>query len=304
MNHPARLTENGSLTLRDQVQLALALSDRQRLQQLLTDSWPAVATPQTIGTLYAEVSPAIGEGVTLDGLLHFEHIHCRLAEANAALPDPLEVADQAHYQALTRCQSALHTLAKDVALSEAIALLSHAGFAAEPISQILNLPTDAWYKSWWVITDHPFSQQIPFLRLIRSRRYSDGTFTLQYADRYSCDPPKAFRGHSVDIPIVIRDPQSGFGATLAQVNTARRITHSHQAILIADDNPSELEIEGFQRQGVSLFTAQQLHPPVAASCQCCNRQQCPLVGQVQSLVTHCRGFLARAEVDRTAGSAD
>ncbi|HEY9736169.1 MAG TPA: hypothetical protein V6D06_07795 [Trichocoleus sp.] len=279
-------------TLQEQIQLALALADEGSLRSLLTDSLPALARPHEIGQIRAEVGvpTAAACGPTVDGLIRFERIGCVLAGSQPDLPQP-RLQDHRNYQSLTSCESELLTLAQNVALSEAIGLLSHAGFDADQISQVIHLPSQAWHKSWWFMTDCEGFLTIPFQRLMRVRHFGDGTVTLQYKDYYAQERPADFKGHAVQVPIVIRQQSEGFCAVLERVNAARQAFATEQSILIAE-NFSDLEAEGFIRQNISLFTAKrELQLPVPADCQHCQQANCPLQGQAHSPVVMCRGFI-------------
>ena len=71
---------------------------------------------------------------------------------------------------------------------------------------------------------------------------------------------------------------------------ARRELNVSQALLIATDL-SELEIEGYLRQNVSLSNQRHLQRPLTAHCRLCHRDLCPLHGVDSSPVMACRSFL-------------
>jgi hypothetical protein len=277
--------------LQEQIQLALALADEGSLRSLLTDSLPAIARPHEIEQVRAEVGiPLPGtDSRCVDGLICFEQVRCVLAGSRPDLPLP-RLTDHPNYPHLTSCQSELVTLAQNMALSDAIALLSHAGFDAQQISHILHLPNQAWHKSWWLMADFEGSLTVPFQRLMRVRHFGDGTVTLQYKDFYAQERPPEFKGHRVQIPVVIRQPSEGFCAVLERLNLTRQAFGTPQVILITEQL-SDLEAEGFMRQNVSLFTAQErLQMPAAADCSRCQRSACPMQGQAHSPVLKCRAF--------------
>ncbi|MBD2257770.1 hypothetical protein [Pseudanabaena sp. FACHB-2040] len=281
-------------SLQEQIQLALALADEGSLRSLLTDSLPAIARPHEIDQVRAEVGiPVPGANSRcVDGLIRFEQIRCVLAGSRPDLALP-RLAEHPNYQHLTNCQSELVTLAQNIALSDAIALLSHAGFDAKQISQILHLPSQAWHKSWWFMADFEGSLTIPFQRLMRVRHFGDGTLTLQYKDFYAQERPPEFKGHLVHVPVVIRQPSEGFFAVLERINVTRQAFGTPQVILITEQI-SELEAEGLIRQNVSLFTAQdRLRIPETADCSRCQQSTCPLQGETHSPVVKCRAFITQ-----------
>lgn len=182
--------------LPEQIQLALAIADEGSLRSLLSDSLPAIARPQEIDQVRVELSlPLPGRcDRVLDGLICFERVRCRLAGSRPELL-PLQPEDDRRCQHLTHCQSEPVTLAQNISLSEAIALLSHAGFDADQIAQVLHLPSQAWHKSWWFMADIDGRLTVPFQRLIRVRHFIDGSLTLQYKDYYALERPSSFEGY-------------------------------------------------------------------------------------------------------------
>lgn len=288
-----RRTENTPALLQEQIQLALALADEHSLRSLLSDSIPAIARPHEISQIRSEVSiPIPGTDRVLDGLLRFERVRCVLAGTWPTVPAVPRLQSHHDFDQISSCQSELITLAQNIALSDAIALLSHAGFSADQISQVLHLPSEAWHKSWWFMADGEGFLTIPFQRLMRVRHFGDGTLTLQYKDYYAQERPAEFKGQSVQIPVVVRQSREGFCAVLERANVARQAFSTQQVVLIAE-TVSELEAEGFIRQNISLFTAKNaLQLPVTADCKHCQQQTCPLRGQVHSPVTLCRAFIA------------
>lgn len=286
-----------------EAQLALAVADEGFLRSLLTDSLPAMAHPHEIGT----VSVAVGvplqahPQLCIDGVLTFEHINCVLAGSHPeALPLP-EFQHPADYQAVTSCHSDLATLAQNVLSSEAVDLLARSGFNADQIRHILQLPSQAWHKSWWYTLDPEGFLTVPFQRHIRTRCFADGTFTLQFKDYYAHDRPTGFRSQPQQVPIVVHHSGLGFCDNLARINLARREINATQALLIADDL-TELEVEGYLRQNVSLGQRRGLQNPLSANCRLCHRDKCPLRGIDSSPVMACRSFLPADRVGYAAGS--
>lgn len=277
----------------DQAQLALAIANDQVLQRLLMDSLPAIAHPYEVGAIGIEVGIPLADFPyhPIDGVLSYERIVCLLATGCPDQLDPPHFNSHNDYQALTCCQSELHTMAQNSPLSEVIALLAQAGFGAEAIGQILQLPSQAWHKSWWYSLDVDGYPTIPFQRYIRTRCFADGTVTLQYKDHYAREAPSHFHSYQVKLPVLIRDPEQSFGHTLEHINRARQALSSPQALLLAD-TLSELEAEGFMRQQVALFSPQALRLPLTANCRSCNQANCPLWGADTSPVVVCRAYTA------------
>ncbi len=278
-----------------EAQLALAVADEAFLKALLTDCFPTIAHPHEIGAISVEVGVPLthlADG-SIDGILKFEQINCVLAGAYPEAPPVPEFDSHDHYHAVTQCHSELFTLAHNQPLSDVVALLSRAGFDGEHIHQILHLPTQAWHKSWWYAVDLDGRLTIPFQRLIRTRRFADGTITLQFKDYYGHEPPVGFSSKLTQIPLVVHKPEWSFCANLAFINLARRELDNQQAILIAH-GLSELEVEGYMRQNVSLFQQQVIQLPLAANCRNCHQIKCPLHGVDSSPVMACRSFLPAA----------
>jgi hypothetical protein len=278
-----------------EAQLALAVADEAFLKTLLTDCFPAIAHPHEIGAVSVEVGvplPHRADG-SIDGILKFEQITCVLAGAYADAPPVPEFSSHDHYQAVTQCHSDLSTLAHNLPLPEVVALLSRAGFDSEQVHQILHLPSQAWHKSWWYALDLDGNLTVPFQRLMRTRRFADGTITLQFKDYYGHAPPAGFRSAVTQLPILVHQPQLSFCGNLSLINLARRELQSHPAILMAQ-GLSELEVEGYIRQNVSLFQQQVVQLPLAANCRSCHQIKCPLHGVDSSPVMACRSFLPLA----------
>ncbi|WP_035985785.1 hypothetical protein [Leptolyngbya sp. KIOST-1] len=270
-------------------QLALAVADDGFLRSLLTDSLPAIAHPHEIGVVSVEVGvPLPGQG-RMDAVITFEHINCVLAGSYPDAPPPPDLNSHRQYQAITPCHSDLATLAQNVSLTEAETLLARSGFAPDDIQHILNLPSQGWHKSWWYSLTPEGFLTVPFQRHIRSRSYADGTCTLQFKDHYAQQRPEGFRSQPQKLPVVVHSPQSGFCDNLAQINLSRQALTTPQTILIADDL-SELEVEGYIRQNVSLYRQRSLEHMLNANCRSCSQTKCPLQGVDSSPVLACRSF--------------
>ena len=69
-----------TVSVRDQIQMALAIADLKLLHNLLTQCIPAIIPPERIGAVASEVGVTLGDRAVADGILHFEAIHCVLAQ--------------------------------------------------------------------------------------------------------------------------------------------------------------------------------------------------------------------------------
>lgn len=275
----------------EQAQLALAMADGPGLRRLLADSLPVLAQPHQVGAIGVQVGvplsdPGLG---TIDGVLTYERIVCALAGATgSALPLPTW-ADHSTYQNIIAYQSALHTLAHNLPLSAAVALLGQVGFAPAQVDQILHLPSQGWHRSWWYSLDAQGQPAQPFQRSLRCRRFGDGRITLQYQDRYGEEAPTHFHSYPARLPVVVRATGANFGTTLARINLARHSLGTSQALLIAEA-VSELEAAAFVSQQVALVSPLAVSLPLQASCRCCGQVSCPLQGAETSAVAVCRAF--------------
>jgi hypothetical protein len=283
--------------------LALAVADEAFLKTLLTDCFPAIAHPHEIGAITVEVGVPLthlADG-SIDGILKFEQVNCVLAGSYPGAPPIPEFDSHDHYHAVTQCHSELFTLAHNQPLSDVVVLLSRAGFDGDQIHHILHLPSQAWHKSWWYALDLDGRLTIPFQRLIRTRRFVDGTITLQFKDYYGHEPPASFSSKLTQLPLLVHKPELSFCENLALINIARRELESQSAILIAQ-GLSELEVEGYMRQTVSLFQKQVIQLPLEANCRNCHQLKCPLKGVDSSPVMACRSFLPTASVQSSSAS--
>ncbi|MEM6426898.1 MAG: hypothetical protein AAF728_17340, partial [Cyanobacteria bacterium P01_D01_bin.128] len=284
-------------SLREQLQLALAVADGAKLRSLLTDSHPPIAPGAQIGTVTANISvPAAG--ITVDGVVRYELVHCILAQmlqfsdprqCDECLTGGLGYQDYAH---ITRFRSDLKDLAQNIPLSQAIALLTHAGFEPDQISTILHLPTQGWYKSWWYSADKQGRFVYPFQRWMRSRHFSDGTFSLQYRDFYPEEAPVCFKADIRTVPVILQGEPQSFHQTLTRVNQARQALKTQQAILVCD-RPSTLELQAYLCQNISVYGSDQILQLASTSCGHCIQPSCPLRGQLDSPVEKCRQFLRK-----------
>lgn len=239
---------------RNQVQLALAVANDDRLRSLLIDCAPAIAQPHQIGQVKVSVGTPPGtQGLeSIDAVLEYEQVWCVLAE-DAPQSNGRSSQD---YQYLTRCQSELKTLAWRVNLSSAIALLQQGGFQEGHIQRILQLPWEGWHRSWWDTFDAKGQLGLPFQRWFRTRCYGDGTYTLQYRDHYPQDAPPCFRARWQQVPILSARSGDPFGHVLTCLRTARHALKAETCLLLAD-SLTNLEVEGYMRQGISLYPLQE-----------------------------------------------
>ncbi|MBW4462954.1 MAG: hypothetical protein KME47_22360 [Nodosilinea sp. WJT8-NPBG4] len=287
---PFQRAQSGSSLSAADPQLALAVADDVFLRSLLTESLPAIAHPHEIGAVTVEVGvPLINSQGRIDAVLTFEHINCVLAGSYPDAPPLPDVHNHREYQAITPCHSDLATLAQNVSLTEAEALLARSGFDPDEVQHILNLPSQGWHKSWWYSLAPDGFLTVPFQRHIRSRCYADGTVTLQFKDHYAQQRPEGFRSQPQKLPVVVHSPQASFCDNLAVINLSRQALATPQAILIADDL-SELEVEGYIRQNVSLYRQRSLEYLLNANCRSCGQTKCPLQGVDSSPVLACRSF--------------
>ncbi|MDB9526347.1 hypothetical protein PN498_10145 [Oscillatoria sp. CS-180] len=287
-----KLQEKTSRLDRNQVQLALAIADTALLKSLLVDCTPAIALPHQINQLKVTVGPPPGQkgAEHADAVIEYEQLWCTPSEG-APNEDHFSVKD---YQSLTRCQSELKTLGWRISLSDAIALLQHGGFQESQIQRILQLPWEGWYRSWWDTFEPQGHLGLPFQRWFRTRCYSDGTYTLQYRDHYAQDAPPCFRGIWQQVPVVINQAAGQFGETLTGLKKACHTLNAQRCILLADELLTDLEAEGYIRQGVSLYPLQQSALAEQSLCQRCDRNQCPMRHQQNAPIINCRDYVSYA----------
>lgn len=300
--HPAH-TQLSDLSTHDQVQIAMAIADESLLRSLLIHCTPGVAPSHQIGSITSAIGVPIESKKSVDGVLNFELVQCVLAS-----PDEIEQSlkptgrqterdrhqKQREYSRLTRCESETHILGQTISLAQALTMLSHAGFSSQQVDAILNLPYEAWHKSWWYTVDAEGGFTVPFLRLIRTLRYTDGTFTIQYKDYFGQEKPSCFKSQERKVLVEIKPDRASFGKTLEKINYSRKKLGITKAILICD-RLSELESRGFISQGISLYTASELILPTQANCSLCVNTACLLSGQATSPVVMCRQFCLQAE---------
>lgn len=284
----------------DRVQIALAIADEGLLKSLLADCTPPIVQPHRIGGIQSTIGVPVASGAVADGTIEFEKTYCVMADSTQLEQGVAEYSrrngNQRGYLDLLRCETETQVLGQTVSMSHAISLLTHVGFARAQVESILNLPYDAWHKSWWYLADETGEFTIPFLRLLRTRRYADGAYTLQYKDFYAQEQPRCFRSCSQKVLIEIMPEQHEFSATLAKINLARRQMGVDHALLICD-HISDLEARGFISQGISLYASHEVALPVHADCLNCATQDCPLRGRANSPVLFCQQFCLTAEAE-------
>lgn len=286
--------QDDGLSLHDRMQIALAIADPILLKSLLTDCEPAIALAHQIGSIRASIALPLEGGVTADAVIQYESINCVLIQSQEDLdPGVWEYSqrngNERGYVDLTSYEAKTRTLGQMVGLSQAIALLSQAGFLADQVRVILHLPHDAWYRSWWYTLDVNGEFTIPFLRLIRTRRHVDGTYTIRYKDFFSDEEPLCFKSQDQKILLEIGNATRGFRETLERINYLRQRLEIERVVLIGD-RASELEMRGFISQGISIYGARQLRIPRQANCAACLTADCPMQGNSDSPVMLCHHF--------------
>ncbi|NET49392.1 MAG: hypothetical protein F6K09_11850, partial [Merismopedia sp. SIO2A8] len=241
----------------EQVQLALAIANPSLLQDIVLHCTPFLIAPHRLGQLSITVGVPIDSHTAVDGVLQFERIACVRAHpsdspSSAPLPSSLEGH---HHRAIVNqvCrETKLQALGMNLLMPDAIALLQHATFSWSDIQRILHLPHDGWHRSWWVMANQADEFSVPFQRLIRCRRYADGTVTLQYKDHFAHLPPPCFRTQPETVLIHIQRPETRFSETLAQINHARQVLGVNYALLIYH-SLLELEHQALINQGIYLY---------------------------------------------------
>jgi hypothetical protein len=283
-----------ALSLHDRVQIALAIADEALLRSLLIDCVPPIVQPHRLGSISTAIGVPVESRKAVDGIIQFEEIYCIPADSPADLEQGVSQytsrnGNQRGYLDLTRCEADTQTLGQNLTLSQALALLAHAEFSPQQVEEILNLPYDAWYKSWWYTLDAEGSFTVPFFRLIRTRRYADGTFTIQYKDLFAQEKPHCFKAQEHKVLVQIGIEPLGFRKTLEKVNYSKQQLGVSSALLICD-RISDLEARGFISQGVSIYSLTDLLLPASANCSLCVTPDCPMHGLQNSPVMTCQRF--------------
>ncbi|NJR66527.1 MAG: hypothetical protein HC772_16365 [Leptolyngbyaceae cyanobacterium CRU_2_3] len=283
-----------AMPLHDRVQIALAIADPLLLKSLLTDCTPPIAPPHQIGSISTKIGVPVESRRAIDGIIQFESIYCVIAESQEDAEQGVLEYAQRHansrgYLDLTRCEAEISTLGQSLSLAQAIALLAQSGFSPQQVDAILHLPQDAWYKSWWFMRNTEGGFTVPFLRSIRTRRYINGTFTIQYKDFFAQDKPPCFQSQSNRVLVEIGTEPKNFRKTLEKINYARQQFGMAQALLICEQI-SDLEVQGFISQGISIYATHEITLPARARCMDCATAGCPMHGRADSPVTLCQRF--------------
>lgn len=281
------------------IQIALAIADPDLLKSLLVNCTPPVVQSHRVGGVQSSMGIPLTSGLMLDAIIEFQEVHCVLANSSDRLAREVATycqryGNQRGYLDLTRCEAETRTLGQMMPLAQAIATLSEAGFVAAQVNRILNLPLDAWFQSWWYRADEIGEFTIPFLRLLRVRHFADGTVTLQYKDFFAQEQPACFTSSARRILVDTLSDQHEFPQVLTKINLARQQTGIQQALLIGNQI-SDLEAQGFIRQGISLYATRDVTLPVQANCLNCATPDCPMRGQSESPVLLCRRFCLPAD---------
>ncbi len=279
----------------EQVQIALAIADEPMLKTLLTDCTRSIAPLHQIGNISSVIGVRMPSGDGIDAVLTYDHIICILTGADADIEPftPCEGKSATECEReiahLTRCESDLQTLMHHAPLAETLALLTHVGFSSSQIHAILNLPQDAWHKTWWYMLDDNGLFSVPFHRRLRARHHADGAVTIQYKDQFPTTKPSCFSSQQKQVVVAIRRDHQSFSESLSTINYSREQLGICHAILICD-RLSELEARGFLSQQVSLYTASELAVYPRADCMICVNSDCPMSHRPDSPVTTCRQF--------------
>jgi hypothetical protein len=279
----------------DQVQIALAIADESMLKSLLTDCLQTIAPLHQIGTISSTIGVRTPSGETTDAVLTFDQIHCIPSESDLNT-QPFWPCDgksatecEREFAWLTRCTSGLQTAVHHASLSDTLTALTSARLSPSQIHTILNLPRDAWHKTWWYGLDEYGNFTIPFHRWMRMRQHPDGSLTIQYKDYYSDTKPQCFSSQQQQVVVAIHQENESFSGVLSAINARREQLGIPYALLICD-RLSELEARGFLSQHVSLYTASDLSVYAHADCMICVNRECPMNHQADSPVVTCRQF--------------
>ncbi|MEM9215148.1 MAG: hypothetical protein AAGD25_12475 [Cyanobacteria bacterium P01_F01_bin.150] len=328
----------------DQLQLALAIANPELLQQLVLHCQSPLVAPHQLGAISAAVSVPVAGANAADSVLNVEVIACQLAQQDssssqsqasdssstrASRPSTPSLNATVQHRALVNQvsrETKLKTLGMNIPLPEAIALLQYATFSLPDIQRILNLSDNGWHRSWWSMVDPMIDQTatspesgnlgftIPFKRLIRSRRYADGTVMLQYKDQFAHIPPPCFRTEQKSVLVHIQRQGQKIPEILAWMNHARSSLKTDYGILLYHQL-SPLEQQALINQGICLFhcgsaaserasptsrlvlseqtTQESIDIDHLANCQICHQKDCPMYGRENSPVLTCRLYERR-----------
>ncbi|MDX2098525.1 MAG: hypothetical protein SFW36_12175 [Leptolyngbyaceae cyanobacterium bins.59] len=277
----------------DRIQVALAIADSTVLQSLLTHSLPPVTRPHLIGSVSARVTVPVRQSQPADAVLSYEAVQCVLSKDEGDRPPASPASGPGGTTSRgkgPRWESASQTLPQRFTLAQAIAMLTNLGFSPRQVEEILYLPAEAGHKSWWYSVDGEGNLTLPFLRLLRTLRYSDGTFAFQYKDFFDQEQPPCFKNQQQQVLVEIKSDLESFSETLHRINVHREALEIQRVVLVCN-LISELEARGFMGQGISLYPAIDLVLPTRSDCMLCARQECPMNGIEQSPVAMCYGFV-------------
>lgn len=286
-------------SLQDQIQIALAIADATMLRSLLVNCIPPITPPHLVGDVSVELEVPAGDTRSADAILHFEAIKCTLAPNFHPPVDSCSNGgwsrESKEFARITKYETDTRTLGDHLAMAPAVSLLLNSGFCPRQVEEILHLPHEGWYKSWWHTLDGGGNFSLPFLRYIRTLRYPNGKFTIQYKDFFEQDEPLCFRSQPQRVLVSIKPELHHFGETLRQINQLRSHLQIDRALLICD-TLSELEAQGFISQGISVYPAVELVLPSQANCTVCCRHECPMNGREESAIALCYGFIPETEL--------
>ncbi|MCU0526817.1 MAG: hypothetical protein MUF72_18570 [Elainella sp. Prado103] len=285
---------SNALSWHDRVQIGLGMAEPDLLRSLLVNCTPPIAQLHRIGGISSTIGVPTSSGSAIDGVIEFEEEHCRLVESPQHLQREVTAYGQRQgnprgYVDLLRCESDTQTLGQMIPCAQAIATLTEAGFTPQQVGQILHLSLDAWFKSWWYQADEMGVFTIPFLRLMRSRHYADGTVTLQYKDFFAQEQPPCFKSRHRRVLIDILPELQSFQSILTKINLERQQTGIPTALVISHQIP-DLVAQGLMSQGISLFASHEIAVPTQANCFTCATANCPMQGNAHSPVLFCRRF--------------
>lgn len=277
-----------------QVQLALAIAQSGLLKSLLSHCIPVISPAHIIGNIKSSVGVPSRDQMFAEGILEYESLRYVLAE------DPEEAERRWLQENQINCtvagpirrpywESDIYTIGKNISQSQTIALLRDANFSPQQIDLILNLPSQASYRSWWYGLDAEQQFTVPLLRNFCLRRCRDGNFTLQYKDCYDQEKPDCFQGHLQKVLVEIKADQEPFIQTLRRINSHREALGIQDVVLICQ-RISDLEVQGFINQGISVYPTAECVLPLQSDCRRCTRRECAMQGSEQSPVVMCYGF--------------
>lgn len=303
-NHPLfRLVQehSDSISVHDRIQIALAIAQPEVLQSLLVHALPPITHAHLIGSITARVAVPTGHATPpAAGVISYEAMKCVLApeesdrQAATATRTPGTASGRSRSDTKgPRWESPTHTLPQRFTLAQAMMLLSDLGFNTKQVEDILYMPAEAGHKSWWYSLDDTEYWTVPFLRLLRTLRYPDGTFTFQYKDYFDHEQPCCFKSQQQEVLVAIKSDLESFSETLERINLHRQALGITQVVLICHIL-SDLEAQGFINQGISVYPAMELVLPVQANCSLCCRRECAMNGQAHSPIVMCYGFLMDA----------